>query len=435
MDSAPRNLERTPPAAKSYKEIELSPVMHAALEMAGYTTATDIQAGLIPLAMQGKDVIGQARTGTGKTASFVIPILEKLKPRKDVHAPQALIMVPTRELAVQVRGEAVKLSEGRKVHVVAVYGGKPLREQTEKLKRGADIIVGTPGRVIDLMERGALDLSRLSVVVLDEADRMLDIGFRPDIERILRRCPKERQTLLLSATVPPPIMKLTQRYMKDPLTLNFSPKELSVDTIEQHYFTVDGNRKFELLLRLLVREKPSQAIVFCRTKRGTEKVATRLTKKIPAVSQIHGDLNQNQRDRVMQAFRDKKVRFLVATDVIGRGIDVTSVSHIVNYDIPMFCDDYVHRVGRTGRMGREGVAYTFVTPEEGHELTRIEERINRLLIRDEMKNFKAVSDEPRQPVGLPAGPPDGSSGDGALAGPPPPPPPSGRRVKRYRRGL
>jgi hypothetical protein len=217
--------------------------MYAALEKAGYTTATDIQAGLIPLALEGKDVIGQARTGTGKTASFVIPILEKLKPRKDVHGPQALIMVPTRELAVQVRGEAAKLSEGRKVNCVAVYGGKPLREQTDKLKRGADIVVGTPGRVIDLMERGALDLSRLAFVVLDEADRMLDIGFRPDIERILRRCPKERQTFLLSATVPPPIMKLTQRYMQDPLTLNFSPKEMSVDTIEQHYFTVDGNRK------------------------------------------------------------------------------------------------------------------------------------------------------------------------------------------------
>jgi len=433
MDHASRNLEQTPPAAKSYKEIALSPVMHEALEKAGYTTATDIQAGLIPLALEGKDVVGQARTGTGKTASFVIPILERLKPRKEVHGPQALIMVPTRELAVQVRGEAEKLAEGRKVHCVAVYGGKPLREQTEKLRRGADIVVGTPGRVIDLMNRGALDLSRLSFVVLDEADRMLDIGFRPDIEKILRRCPKERQTFLLSATVPPPIMKLTERYMKDPLTLNFSPKEMSVETIEQHYFTVDQSRKYELLLRLLVRERPRQCIVFCRTKRGTEKVAQRLMKKIPAVSQIHGDLNQSQRDRVMKAFREGKVRFLVATDVIGRGIDVTTISHIVNYDIPMFSDDYVHRVGRTGRMGREGVAYTFVTPEEGHELTRIEERINRLLIRDEMKNFQAVSDEPALPIGLPAGPPDRESGDGALSGPPPAPPPGKRAKRRYKR--
>jgi ATP-dependent RNA helicase DeaD len=434
MDQASRNLERTPPAAKSYKEIALSPVMQTALEKAGYTTATDIQAGLIPLALAGKDVVGQARTGTGKTASFVIPILEKLKPRREAQAPQALVMVPTRELAVQVRGEVVKLSEGRRVNCVAVYGGKPLREQTEKLKRGADVIVGTPGRVIDLMERGALDLSRLSFVVLDEADRMLDIGFRPDIEKILRRCPKERQTLLLSATVPPPIMKLTQRYMNDPLTLNFSPKEMSVDTIEQHYFTVDANRKFELLLRLLVREKPRQCIVFCRTKRGTEKVATRLAKKIPAVSQIHGDLNQNQRDRVMKGFREGKVRFLVATDVIGRGIDVTSVSHIVNYDIPMFCDDYVHRVGRTGRMGREGVAYTFVTPEEGHELTRIEERINRLLIRDEMRNFEAVAKPSLAPVGATEGGESDAEGSNGAA-PPPPPPSLGKRIKRYRRGL
>ena len=420
-DSSP-SAPDSPPL--SFQDMKLSEAMYAALEQASYTTPSPIQSGLIPLALEGKDVVGQARTGTGKTASFVIPILERLKPWKDIHAPQALIMVPTRELAVQVRDEVDKLSAGRKVHCVAVYGGKPLREQMEKLRRGADVIVGTPGRVLDHIGRNSLNLSRIQCVVLDEADRMLDIGFRPDIEKILRSCPKDRQTLLLSATVPPPIMRLTQRYMRDPLTLNFSPKELSVETIEQHYFTVDPHRKFELLLRLLVREKPTQAIIFCRTKKRTDQIYERLSKKAPAVSVIHGDLNQSQRDRVMKAFREGKVRFLVATDVIGRGIDVTTVSHIVNYDLPQFCDDYVHRVGRTGRMGREGIAYSFVTPEEGFELTKIEERINRLLVRDEIRNFAAVTSLPS----ILTPPAEVAPEDR-------PPPPPGKSPKRYRRGL
>jgi ATP-dependent RNA helicase DeaD len=423
--------DSTPSPVTQFQEMSLSKVMFAALEQAGYTAPTDIQAGLIPLALDGKDVVGQARTGTGKTASFVIPILERLKPWKEVHGPQALIMVPTRELAVQVRGEVEKLSLGTKAHCVALYGGQPLRGQMDKLRRGVDVVVGTPGRVLDHLSRGSVDFQHLQFVVLDEADRMLDIGFRPDIEKILRRCPKERQTLLLSATVPPPIMRLTQRYMRDPLVLNFSPKELSVDTIEQHYFTVDPHRKFELLLRLLVREKPRQCIIFCRTKKRTDQIHERLTKKVPAVAQIHGDLNQSQRDRVMKAFREGKVRFLVATDVIGRGIDVSTVSHIVNYDLPQFCDDYVHRVGRTGRMGREGIAFSFVTPEEGHELTRIEERINRLLIRDEMGNFEAVAMPTAILRGHVTGGANGSPEEAANR----PPPPPGKPTKRYRRGL
>lgn len=364
--------------------------MLAALDRAGYLEPTPIQAGLIPRALAGVDVMGQARTGTGKTAAFVIPILERLETRKAALGAQALVLVPTRELAVQVRDEMVKLAHGRKVHPVAVYGGTPIRAQIEKLQRGADFIVGTPGRVLDHMARGTLVLSHLRFAVLDEADRMLDIGFRPDIEKILRRCPDSRQTLLLSATVPPPVARLATRYMRDPETLNFSPTEVSVETIEQFYFTVAPERKFELLVKLLKRENPRQAIVFCRTKRGTEKVYRHLQKKIPGVDCIHGDLPQKSRDRVMFNFREGNVRCLVATDVVGRGIDVSGISHIVNYDIPAFCDDYVHRVGRTGRMGREGVAYTFVTPEEGPELTRIEMRIERLLERAEMEGFEAL---------------------------------------------
>ncbi|MEE2780755.1 MAG: DEAD/DEAH box helicase [Planctomycetota bacterium] len=381
-------------ATSHFSDLGLSDRMLAALARAEYTQPTPVQAGLIPKAISGCDLLGQARTGTGKTAAFAIPILERIEEKKR-GVPRALILVPTRELAVQVRGEVTKLAFGRKTRVVALYGGKPIRGQMEKLSRGTEVVVGTPGRVLDHMARGTLQMDGLQIVVLDEADRMLDIGFRPDIEKILRRCPKERQTLLLSATVPGPVERLARRYMRDPESLNFSPKELSGETIDQFYFTVDQDRKYELLKRLLDREKPRQAIVFCRTKRGTDRLAIKLAKRQPGVACIHGDMHQGARDRVMKQFRENKVQILIATDVVGRGIDVTGVSHIINYDTPTFCDDYVHRVGRTGRMGKdgiaEGVAYTFVTPEEGGELTNIEMRINKLLIRDEIRNFETVT--------------------------------------------
>jgi ATP-dependent RNA helicase DeaD len=418
--------------------------MLAALRQVEYLKPTPIQAGLIPRALAGVDVLGQARTGTGKTAAFVIPILEGLKPAKKGQGPQALVLVPTRELAVQVREEVVKLAHGRRIHSVAIYGGKPIRSQIEKLQRGADIIIGTPGRVLDHLGRGTLKFDDLAFVVLDEADRMLDIGFRPDIEKILRRCSRQRQTLLLSATVPPPVERLARSYMNDPESLNFSPTDVSVETIEQFYCTVDPERKFELLEKLLKREDPRQAIIFCRTKRGTDKVHLRLSKRMQGVEAIHGDLTQGTRDRVMSAFREGKVRLLVATDVVGRGIDVSSISHIVNYDIPQFCDDYVHRVGRTGRMGREGVAYTFVTPEEGGELTRIEMRIDKLLTRYEMPGFEAIaSREPPTPAMTAGAAASGTAtADGVASGEPPAPAKKaplmgrgGRPIKRFRRGL
>jgi ATP-dependent RNA helicase DeaD len=406
----------------------LSDVMLEALKRVDYTEPTPVQTGLIPLALAGGDAMGQARTGTGKTAAFAIPILERLAPHRKGAPPQALILVPTRELAVQVRDEIAKLAQGRKSACVPLYGGKPIRGQIEKLRRGAEIVVGTPGRVLDHLGRGTLDLQQLACVVLDEADRMLDIGFRPDIEKILRRCPKERQTLLLSATVPPPVERLAKRYMRDPETLNFSAGDVAVETIEQFYFTVDGERKFDLLSRLIEREQPQQAIVFCRTRRGTDRVAQRLKKRVKSVGCIHGDMEQPARDRVMRDFRAGDLKVLVATDVVGRGIDVTGISHIINYDLPQFCDDYVHRVGRTGRMGREGVAYSFVLPEEGNELTRIEMRINRLLKRDEIPGFEsrlAVAEE--MPVETEQEPPPKS---------PPPPLLSGRRPRhRLRRAL
>jgi ATP-dependent RNA helicase DeaD len=417
-------VERCLPA-DGFGAMGLSQLMLQALLEADYLEPTPVQAGLIPRALVGEDLFGQARTGTGKTAAFAVPILERLQSQKKGSPPQALILAPTRELAVQVRDECSKLSATRKISVVAVYGGKPIRKQIEQLKRGAEIVVGTPGRVLDLMHRAALVLDGLRFVVLDEADRMLDIGFRPDIEKILRRCPQSRQTLLLSATIPPPVMRLAQRYMRDPQMLDLSTESPAVETIEQFYFTVDPERKFDLLVELLRRENPAQAIIFCRTKRGTDRVYRRLGKKLSAVDTIHGDLPQSARDRVMRRFREGQVRCLVATDVVGRGIDVTRISHIINYDIPQFCDDYIHRVGRTGRMGREGVAYTFVTPEEGNELTRIEIRINRLLKRDEIPGFAAFGKSERT----------GEIAEAVEKLPEAPKPVFGRRTRRIRRAL
>ncbi len=409
-----------------FRQLDLSATMLAALDRANYAEPTPVQAGFIPVALTGKDVLGQARTGTGKTAAFLIPILEQLRPLRHVDGPQAMILTPTRELAVQVTEELKKLASGRNLRGITLYGGKPLRGQTEALRKGVDIVVGTPGRILDHLGRRSLRLDHLWCVVLDEADRMLDIGFRPDIERILRACPKERQTLLLSATVPTAIERIAERYMQSPEMLNFSSGDVAAETIEQHYFTVDANRKLELLIRLVERESPRQAIVFCRTKKRTDVLYHQLSRRFPGVACIHGDMEQRQRDRVMKAFRAGDIKVLVATDIVGRGIDVSSISHIINFDVPQFCDDYVHRVGRTGRMGREGVAFTFVTPIEGHELARIEERINRRLLRDSIEGFAATM----MPL-----PPAGSAA-GSVATPPAPPDSLKRRpAKRYRKAL
>lgn len=420
-----KRVREKPPT--QFADLELSSKMMAALKAAGYETPTPIQAGMITKALDGIDILGQAQTGTGKTAAFAIPIIEVLETHQP-KGPRALILAPTRELAVQVRDEVVKLSANRRLNCVTLHGGKPLRGQIEKLRQGADVVVGTPGRVLDHMSRKTLDLRELEIVVLDEADRMLDIGFRPDIEKILRQCPEDRQTLLLSATIPPPIQRMAHRYMYEPETLNFSPTDVAVETIEQHYFTVDHDSKFELLLQLIAREEPRQAIVFCRTRRRTDKLQRRLAKHVGSVACIHGDMAQRARDQVMKRFRAGTLRYLIATDVVGRGIDVTGISHIINFDIPQFCDDYVHRVGRTGRMGREGVAFTFVAPEEGLELTRIEQRINRLLKRDEL-DF-AFATEARLETE--------SAGEQPATEPSPPPPPpfaSRHRARRHRRAL
>ena len=357
--------------------MDLSPATLRALKQARYLSPTPIQAALIPKALDGLDVIGQAKTGTGKTAAFGIPILEMLEPRG--RGPQAIILAPTRELTQQIVGELQKLATGRPILICGTFGGEPIERQIRALHQGVDIVVGTPGRVLDHIQRRTIYLGDIFHAVLDEADRMLDIGFRPDIERILRQLPSPRQTLLLSATISPDVLKLAQRYMFNPLEINLSRDEPSVETIKQYYVSVNADRKFELLVQLLKRDRPRQCIVFTRTKRGADRLAERLRRSISGVAAIHGDLPQNTRDRVMRGFRSGQISLLIATDVVGRGIDVEGLSHVINYDIPDDAENYVHRIGRTGRMGKDGVAYLFVCPDQGEPLTAIENLTNKMI--------------------------------------------------------
>jgi ATP-dependent RNA helicase DeaD len=383
--------------ATGFQNLGLSPASLAAVAHVNYQTPSPIQAAFIPKAVSGIDCIGQARTGTGKTAAFVLPILERVDP----HSPlvQAIVLTPTRELSEQVAVECRRLSYSRPVQTVCCVGGKQIRRQIDALKQGAQIVIGTPGRVLDLISRRLLVLETIRIAVLDEADRMLDIGFRPDIEKILRRCPTERQTLLLSATLPAPVERLAQKYMRSPVRVDLSQDQIAVDAVEQFYVTVDHDRKLRTLAQLLVQERPNQAIVFCRTKRGADNLHRKLSHKLPGVSVIHGDLQQTMRDKAMRQFRDGTTRLLIATDVVGRGIDVSSVSHIINYDIPEFCDDYVHRIGRTGRLsGEKGFAFTFVCRDEGEQLTNIEMRINKMLPQYQIMGFESS----RQPAAKPA---------------------------------
>ena len=383
--------ETKPNDQPSFNDLGLKSSSLKAIESAGFESPSPIQAAFIPVAVKDQDVIGLARTGTGKTTAFVMPILERIDVNENI--PQALILAPTRELSEQVAKEAEKLSLHSPCNTVSLVGGRPIRTQINQLKKGPQLIVGTPGRIIDLIRRRELHLKTIKVVVLDEADRMLDIGFRPDIEKILRRCPKKRQTLLLSATMAPEIEQITQKYMQSPEKIDVTQGDAPAQQIEQFYLTTDTDRKFGALVYLLKQERPQQVIVFTRTKIGTDKMFNKFRKKLgKRVASMHGDLPQGKRDRVMQKFRKGEIRMLIATDVVGRGIDISGISHIINYDIPEFCDDYLHRVGRTGRLSSDaqGRAITFVTREQGDQLTNIEMRINQLLPEYPLEEFEAA---------------------------------------------
>ena len=385
-----------------FHALGLSPTVLSVIESVGYKKPTSIQTAFIPRVLSGADVMGQAQTGTGKTAAYLIPFFERWRLNQQ-QEPAALVLVPTRELATQVCEEAIKLSPDKNIRVLPIYGGKPMDAQVRGLRRGVDLIVGTPGRILDHLSRRTLMLNKVTYCVLDEADRMFDLGFRDDIRRILRNCPTDRQTLLLSATMPPDILTLAKRYMRKPIIhLQMSPKKVTIDKIRQSYFTVDKHNKFELLLKLIERERPRQCIIFCERKIGAHRIYEKLCSERKRVAAMHGDLQQSQRERIMKAFKEGKIVFLVATDVVGRGIDVVDISHIINFDLPMDPENYVHRIGRTGRMGKDGVAISFVLPEEGSELTKIENFINKMIPEERLDDFKAYEkpvkgpDEPKE---------------------------------------
>ncbi len=373
--------------AERFDDLPLDEKTLVNLKKVGYETPTPIQSQFIAVAASGRDCIGQAQTGTGKTAAFLLPILQ-LVDAGGVR-PQALIVAPTRELAVQIKDEADRLTDGWGVRIVSLCGGHPLRGQINSLMRGCEIVVGTPGRLIHHIRAGVLKLDKIQHVVIDEADRMLDIGFRPDIERILRSLPSNRQTMLLSATLLPPVRRLAQQYMKDPVMIDVAPEKPAVASIRQSYFTVDADRKFELLLRLIERDQPTRCIIFCRRKRDAEFLSHDLAHRHMHVARMHGDLEQSKRNRIMDAFKSGRIRFLVSTDLVGRGIDVDDISHVINYDIPDDPENYVHRIGRTARMGKDGVAYMFVTPDQGKELTAIEMFANQTIECERVEGFEA----------------------------------------------
>ncbi len=398
-DSPPEAPFSASPAANgiAYTELKLIQPLMDALNHARYTHCTPVQAAVIPPAMRGKDVIGQAQTGTGKTCAFLVPFLNRWRPHK-LRGPIGIVLLPTRELALQVAEEAVRLAPSSKFNTVAVYGGTGMQKQLDGLKHGCDLVVGTPGRILDHLERGSMTFENVRYVVLDEADRMLDIGFRPDIERILKKCPAKRQTLLMSATVPDEIKRLVTRYMTEPIHLNLSPTNMTVDKIRQAYITVEKEKKFDLLLKVIEREQPRQCIIFVERKIWADQLLRKLKPHQPAAYAIHGDLPQRHREKIMAGFRSGKINFLIATDVASRGIDVSGISHVINYDLPADIENYVHRIGRTGRIGKDGVAIAFVLPEEGGHLTDIEMTINRLIEEDRIEGFEAAAPKVRRSV-------------------------------------
>ncbi len=353
-----------------FTELELHPQLVQAVVDLGYTTPTAIQSAIIPVMLTGQDVIGQAQTGTGKTAAFSLPILHNLTPgQKHV---QTLVLAPTRELAIQVADAMHKYGGHLKVRVLAVYGGQPYGQQIGRLKKGVDIVVGTPGRLLDLIEKKALNLSRVSSLVLDEADEMLSMGFIEDIEAILDETPQERQTALFSATLPKAIRNLANRYMHNPHAVTIEHKQLTVDTVDHRYYLVNEGDKLAALTRLFEVEPITSGLIFARTRLGTGELANELTGRGFPAEALHGDMSQDARLQVLNRFRSHKIKVLVATDVAARGLDIDDISHVFNYDLPQDPEVYVHRVGRTARAGKTGLAITLLTPKERWGLRRIE---------------------------------------------------------------
>src|ERR1700677_1974106 len=360
---------------KLFSELGLSPEVLKAIDQLGFEQAAPIQAEAIPILMRGGDVVGQSQTGSGKTAAFAAPAIEKVDVSQ--RATQVLILCPTRELAIQVSEEVHKLALFKRgLHALPVYGGQSYDRQFAGLRQGAHIVIGTPGRVMDHMRRGTLKLAAIKMVILDEVDVMLNMGFRDDIELILQSTPKERQTVFFSATIPRPIQQLIEKYSRDPQQVRIEQKALTVPTVEQVYYEVDRRFKIDLLTRLIDMHDLKLGIIFCNTKRMVDDLVDHLNAQGYSADRLHGDMTQAMRDRVMQKFRKSGLEFLVATDVAARGIDVDDVEVVFNYDLPYDGEDYVHRIGRTGRKGRDGLAISFASGREVFQIRNIERYTN-----------------------------------------------------------
>ncbi|MCC6950459.1 MAG: DEAD/DEAH box helicase [Phycisphaerales bacterium] len=381
---------------RTFADLGLRNSVMKGIDACGFKHPTITQSQFIPPIIAGRDVLGQAKTGTGKTAAFGLPLLHLLE--KDTPF-QALILAPTRELAIQITDEITRLSKFTPIRTMTLYGGQAVRVQAGKLERGAEIIVGTPGRVMDMLERGLLHFKNIKAVVLDEVDRMLDIGFREDIRKILDQTPPGRQTVLVSATISPEIEKLARKYLRDPEKIVVASGSLTVSMVKQYYLPVNQWDKKKLLLHLLRHEEPALTLVFCRLKRTVDELATGLTQRGIESHAIHGDMPQGKRNKTMQALRGGQLSVLICSDLAARGIDVEGVSHVINFDIPEDPEVYVHRIGRTARAGRGGVAWTFVTPEQGELLTNVENLINAEVPKLEYPDF------------APSAPPEGWRGE------------------------
>ncbi|OCS94410.1 DEAD/DEAH box helicase [Caryophanon latum] len=355
----------------NFSELNISESTIRSVKRMGFEEATPIQEGTIQFAMAGRDVLGQAQTGTGKTAAFGIPLIEKIDPKNP--NVQALVIAPTRELAIQVSEELYKIGYDKRVKLLSVYGGQEIGRQIRALKNKPQIIVGTPGRIQDHINRRTLKLEDVQTLVLDEADEMLNMGFIDDINAILENVPEERQTLLFSATMPPAIRKIAETFMKNPEIVKIQAKELTMENIEQFFVKSTEREKFDILSNLIDVQKPELAIIFGRTKRRVDELSQALTQRGHSAEGIHGDLSQAKRMSVLRQFKENKIQILVATDVAARGLDISGVTHVYNFDIPQDPESYVHRIGRTGRAGKSGLAVTFVTPREMGYLRIVEE--------------------------------------------------------------
>ncbi|MDD3395899.1 MAG: DEAD/DEAH box helicase [Acidaminococcaceae bacterium] len=365
----------------------------AALTDMGFEEPSPIQKETIPLAIAGEDVIGQAQTGTGKTAAFGIPIVQNITDHRHI---QALIMTPTRELAIQVSEEIGKIGRTSRIKALPVYGGQPIDRQIRALRSGAQIVIGTPGRLLDHIARNTIKLDHIKFLVLDEADEMLDMGFVDDMEEIMRHIPSERQTMLFSATMPRPILSLTKKYMRAPKLVAIHKEEVTAPSVDQYYY--ETKDKVDGLCRLLDVEINGKLIIFCRTKKGVDDLVQALNSRGYLSDGLHGDLSQSQRDRVMKKFRTGKSDILVATDVAARGLDIDNITHVVNFDIPSDPESYVHRIGRTGRAGNSGIALTFITPREFRQLKLIERSVKTKITRRQLPTDASVLERQREMI-------------------------------------